>query len=65
MTFKEEINRFFKGYSVEQRAKVEDSPEYQAAAKQENIVKATEIAQKLLHGELSSLQNLKRWQKYK
>ena len=50
MTFEEEMDRFYKPYPAENRATVEMSEEYKAAAKDRDVVKAQEIAVAMLQG---------------
>jgi hypothetical protein len=51
MTFGEERDKFFKPFTEEDRKKVERNHAYMAAAAQEDVVKASEIANRLIVGE--------------
>jgi len=50
MNFDEEMNRFFKGFSEDERKTVESDPFYQLAVKEQNAIKASERAIELLPG---------------
>lgn len=52
MTFHEEMDRFFKSFTAEDRKRVEQNQAYMAAEAQEDAVKATEIASALIVGEV-------------
>jgi hypothetical protein len=50
MTFREEMDRFFKPFSAEERKAVENYIEYQEAAAKEDAIAASEIAHMLIIG---------------
>ena len=49
------MNRYFKAYSKEQRAKVESDAKYQEAEAREDVVKCQEIAHAILEGEIERI----------
>lgn len=50
MTFQEEMDKFFKSFSAEDRAKVEQTFAHREAAAKEDAVQAAEIAHSLIVG---------------
>jgi hypothetical protein len=50
MTFDEEMDKFFKPFSEEDRKKVEQTLAYRQAAAKEDAIKASEIANGLIVG---------------
>ncbi|HEX3988527.1 MAG TPA: hypothetical protein VHZ30_03790 [Verrucomicrobiae bacterium] len=64
MTFEQEMNRFFKAYSQQQRTDAEAHPEYQKAAREKDPIKACEIAQKVIQGDVTP-QEFKLIRKYR
>jgi hypothetical protein len=50
MTFDEEMDKFFKPFSAEERKAVESYSEYQQAAAKEDAISASEVASALIVG---------------
>jgi hypothetical protein len=65
MTFDQEMNRFFRAYSSQQRASAEAHVEYQKAAREQNAVRASEIAAKIFEGEVGDIREFKLVRKYR
>jgi hypothetical protein len=65
MSFTEEMEFFFRGYSENERQKIESSPFYQGAAKKSEINTSQEIALEILEGDAKTKKEWRCFRKIK